>query len=109
MLEAALGGSPLLEEIRGVGLMLGVALKPLDHPWLQFEHFGFQEADLRARPTIAPLVCHRLYRRGFFAFTCGHDWRVLRLQPRFEIPLERLGRLAEGLREELDHLQELAA
>jgi acetylornithine/succinyldiaminopimelate/putrescine aminotransferase len=109
MLEAALGGSPLLEDIRGVGLMLGVALKPLDHPWLQFEHFGFQEADLRARPTIAPLVCHRLYRRGFFAFTCGHDWRVLRLQPRFEIPLERLGRLAEGLRAELDHLQELAA
>jgi acetylornithine/succinyldiaminopimelate/putrescine aminotransferase len=107
MLEQALAASPLLDEVRGVGLMLGVALRPLDHPWLQFEHFGFREADLRARPTIAPLVCHRLYRRGFFAFTCGHDWRVLRLQPRFEIPIERLQALADGLRAELDHLQEL--
>lgn len=105
-LEEALSGSPLLREVRGVGMMLGVALHDVDHPWLSFEHFGFSE-DVARRPSIAPLVCHRLYRHGFFAFTCGHDWSVLRLQPRFEIPTETLARFAVVLRRELDHLQEL--
>jgi acetylornithine/succinyldiaminopimelate/putrescine aminotransferase len=106
-LDDAMNGSPLLREVRGVGMMLGVELEPLDHPWLSFEHFGFREEDLKARPTVAPLVCHRLYPHGFFAFTCGHDWRVLRLQPRFDIPVEKLRRFAAVLRDETDRLVEL--
>ena len=101
-------GSPLLSEVRGVGLMLGVALRPLDHPWLSFEHFGFGDHEgLARRPSVAPLVCHRLYRHGYFAFTCGHDWSVLRLQPRFEIPIDALHRFADLLRRETDALLEL--
>jgi acetylornithine/succinyldiaminopimelate/putrescine aminotransferase len=101
-------GSPLLSEVRGVGLMLGVALRPFDHPWLSFEHFGFGEHEgLARRPSVAPLVCHRMYRHGYFAFTCGHDWSVLRLQPRFEIAPEVLLRFADLLRRETDHLLEL--
>jgi acetylornithine/succinyldiaminopimelate/putrescine aminotransferase len=101
-------GSPLLSEVRGVGLMLGVALRPFDHPWLSFEHFGFGEHEaLARRPSVAPLVCHRLYQHGYFAFTCGHDWSVLRLQPRFEIAPEALLRFADLLRRETDHLLEL--
>lgn len=94
-LAERLGGSPLVREVRGEGFMLGVALNAPDHPWLGFEHFGYP--GLRERPTIAPLVCHRLYRRGFFAFTCGHDWSVLRLQPRFDIPRERLAALVDAI------------
>jgi acetylornithine/succinyldiaminopimelate/putrescine aminotransferase len=101
----AMAGSPLFDEVRGAGLMVGVALRRLEHPWLSFEHFGFR--DLGDRATIAPLVCHRLYPRGFFAFTCGHDWSVLRLQPRFEIPTEKLLAFARALREETDYLASL--
>ncbi len=103
-----MSGSPLLSEVRGVGLMLGVALRPLDHPWLSFEHFGFGDHEgLARRPSVAPLVCHRLYQHGYFAFTCGHDWSVLRLQPRFEIAPESLLRFADLLRRETDYLLEL--
>jgi len=27
------------------------------------------------QPTIGVLLCHRLYKRGFYCFACGHDWR----------------------------------
>ena len=63
-----------------------------------------ERADL---PTIGPLLCYRMYRRGFYPFVCGHDWRILRLQPRFDIPDASLAAFATACREELDHLANL--
>jgi acetylornithine/succinyldiaminopimelate/putrescine aminotransferase len=105
-LAEALAGNPLFVEARGAGFMLGVELSQPSHPWLSFEHFGMPE--LAHLPTIGPLLCYRLYRRGFFAFVCGHDWRILRLQPRFDVPEERLVAFAHACREELDHLVALS-
>jgi len=105
-LDEALRGNPLYRETRGAGFMLGVELVHAPHPWLSFEHFGMPE--LAHLPTIGPLLCYRLYARGFFAFVCGHDWRVLRLQPRFDIPEDKLAELAKACREELDHLAQLS-
>src|SRR5207249_3619345 len=104
-LAAALRKSPLFVEVRGAGFMLGVKLTPLTHPWFSFEHFGWPE--LNGHPTIGPLLCHRLYRRGFFAFVCGHDWSILRLQPRFDVRDEKLAEFARACREELDQLAAL--
>jgi acetylornithine/succinyldiaminopimelate/putrescine aminotransferase len=106
LLADALSGNPLFTEVRGAGFMIGVELQHTTHPWLSFEHFGLPE--LAHLPTIGPLLCYRLYRRGFFAFVCGHDWRILRLQPRFDIPDERLAAFAAACREELDHLASLS-
>ena len=100
------GDHPLVEEVRGEGLMLGLKLRPLDHPWLSFEHFGFH--GLQERATVSPLLCHRLFRRGWFFFTCGHDWSVFRLQPRYRIPEDTLMRVVEDIRAELDWLWETA-
>ena len=106
LLAETLRGNPLFAEVRGEGFMIGVELVHAPHPWLSFEHFGMPE--LAHQPTIGPLLCYRLYARGFFAFVCGHDWRVLRLQPRFDIPDARLAELAKACREELDHLANLS-
>jgi acetylornithine/succinyldiaminopimelate/putrescine aminotransferase len=105
-LAAALADNPLFVEVRGAGFMIGVELRQPAHPWLSFEHFGMPE--LAHLPTIGPLLCYRLYRRGFYPFVCGHDWAVLRLQPRFDIPDERLATFAAACREELDHLVALS-
>lgn len=105
ILEESLRGCPLVEEIRGEGMMMGIKLKNGEHPWLTFEHFGFP--DLKDRSAMSPLLCHRLYRHGFFCFTCGHDWSVFRLQPRLEIDEETLVRFSRAIREELDYLAEL--
>lgn len=104
-LSQSLSDLPLFEEIRGDGLIAGIALKQADHPWLSFEHFGLEE--LSDHPTVGLLLCHRLYKRGFFCFVCGHDWRVLRLQPRFNIEADTLITFTRIVREELECLCEL--
>src|SRR5690606_23244141 len=38
-LGETLGRHSLFEEVRGEGLLVGVALRSPDHPWLSFEHF----------------------------------------------------------------------
>lgn len=98
--------NPLFAEVRGSGFMLGVQLRQPTHPWLSFEHFGWPE--LAHQPTIGPLLCHRLYRRGFFAFVCGHDWSILRLQPRFDIEEARLTEFASACQQELAELAALS-
>ncbi len=105
-LSAALEGLELFEEVRGEGLIAGIALAEADHPWLSFEHFGME--DLGHQPTVGLLLCHRLYKRGYFCFVCGHDWRVLRIQPRFDIDLASLAAFSAAVREELEALCRLA-
>jgi len=105
ILKEALQGAPLVEEVRGEGLMLGIKLKNFTNPWVSFEHFGFR--DLENRPTVSPLLARRLYKHHFFCFTCGHDWSVFRLQPRFDIEREKLSNFVRVLREEIDYLGEL--
>ena len=101
-LSKALEGLPLFVEVRGKGLIVGIQLKPSDHPWLSFEHFGME--NLADHPTTGVLLCHRLYKRGFFCFVCGHDWSVLRIQPRFNIETEKLSEFVRVVREELEYL-----
>jgi acetylornithine/succinyldiaminopimelate/putrescine aminotransferase len=107
MLHEALSGNPLYDHVRGEGLMLGIALRPLDHPWLSFSHFGYPE--LEGEPITAPLFCHRMYERGFFAFACGHDFRVVRVQPRLDVDRALIERFVTACADELRTLSELAA
>ncbi len=104
-LAAALAGTPLFREVRHEGFILGIQLEPTKHPWLSFEHFGV--AGLDDRPSVGPLLCHRLYRRGFFCFTCGHDWSVLRILPRFNVEQDVLDAFVIAAADELMRIAEL--
>jgi acetylornithine/succinyldiaminopimelate/putrescine aminotransferase len=104
-LRRELAGRALYVETRGVGLMCGVSLVQPDHPWVSFEQFGLDH--LGGRATIGPMLAYRLYRRGWFTFVCGHDWSILRLQPRLTIEADDLARFATHCREELDALGEI--
>jgi acetylornithine/succinyldiaminopimelate/putrescine aminotransferase len=104
-IREGLAGSPLFREVRGEGFMMGISLVQPDHPWVSFEQFGYPELD--GRPTIGALLAHRLYRRGYFAFVCGHDWSILRLQPRMTIEQPILDGLAVAIIEEASRLAEL--
>lgn len=101
-LHDALGPHELYDEMRGAGMLIGVALKPTDHPWLSFDHFGVEA--LGDKPTVGVLLCYRLYKRGFYCFVCGHQWGVLRLLPRFNIDEATLDRFVSAASEELEHL-----
>jgi acetylornithine/succinyldiaminopimelate/putrescine aminotransferase len=105
-LREALAPLPLFVDVRGAGLVVGIELRPIDHPWLSFDHFGMP--DLGHHPTTGVLLCHRLYKRGYYCFVCGHDWSVVRIQPRFTIEASKLMAFASVVREELATICELA-
>jgi acetylornithine/succinyldiaminopimelate/putrescine aminotransferase len=105
-LSQTLKESSLFAEARGSGYMIGIELRQPDHPWLSFEQFGMPAWD--GRPLIAPLICARLYRRGYYCFPCGHDWRIVRVQPRFDIEESTLEEFVTALREELARIEEVA-
>lgn len=104
-LATRLAPHPLFEDVRGEGLLVGVGLKPSDHPWLSFEHFGVD--GLADQPSVGVIVCHRLYKRGFYVFACGHDWRILRLLPRYTIEAATLDRFVDVLDAELGYVEGL--
>ncbi len=101
-LASRLARHELFDQVKGAGLLVGIALKPSDHPWLSFEHFGVPA--LADQPTIGVLLCHRLYKRGFYCFACGHDWRILRVLPRFTIAETTLDAFVTAIDEELEYL-----
>ncbi|MBK9035398.1 MAG: aspartate aminotransferase family protein [Myxococcales bacterium] len=101
-LQDRLARHAIFDDVRGDGLLVGIGLKPSDHPWLSFEHFGVD--GLADQPSIGVIVCHRLYKRGFYAFACGHDWRILRILPRFNIPEATLARFVDTIDDELGYV-----
>lgn len=105
-LEQRLARHALYDEVRGAGVLIGVALRATDHPWLTFEHFGAEA--LADQPTVGVIVCHRMYKRGYYCFCCGHDWRILRILPRFNIDDAVLDRFVDALDEELEMLSGVA-
>lgn len=101
-LADALVRHSLFAGVRGAGLLVGVALHPADHPWLSFAHFGVD--GLADKPSVGVLLANRLYRRGFYCFVCGHEWQVLRILPRFNIPESTLDTFVQAIDEELGYL-----
>jgi acetylornithine/succinyldiaminopimelate/putrescine aminotransferase len=105
-LAATLARHALFAQVKGAGLLVGIELVPSSHPWLSFEHFGIDA--LADQPTIGVLLCHRLYKRGFYCFACGHDWRILRVLPRFTIEEATLDAFTRAVDEELEYICNLA-
>lgn len=97
--------SPLVEAIRGEGLLWGIELCQPRHPYFQFDYLGLPE--LTRYPAIGMLAVHRLYRAGFLTHVCGHAWQVLRVQPPFTTTSADLVAFARALREALDYLWSL--
>lgn len=101
-LRDALAGLPLVAEVRGNGLLVGIALAEVSHPWLDFDALGMPE--LSAKPSSGTILCHRLYRHGFLTQITAHDWRVVRVQPPLNVSRDVLQRFITACRQELEFL-----
>jgi len=102
-LAAALAGRRLVERISWRGLLGGVKLAPVDHPWLRFENLGLPE--LAGRPVAGPIVVDRLLRKGIVAQVCGHDWSVVRVEPPLVVDAETCGRFVDAFAEAVSWLE----
>jgi acetylornithine/succinyldiaminopimelate/putrescine aminotransferase len=105
-LSAAVGPSPVVEAVRWRGLLGGIALRDVRHPWLSWENLGLPE--LAGRPSAGALLVERLARRGILAQVCGHDWSVVRVEPPLVVEPETCARFVEAVRDGVRWLEEKA-
>jgi acetylornithine/succinyldiaminopimelate/putrescine aminotransferase len=94
-LEDALAGHRLVERISWRGLVGGIKLRDVDHPWLDWENLGLTE--LAGYPTAGPLLVERLARHGILAQVCAHDWSVLRVEPPLTVDAEACARFVTAV------------
>jgi 4-aminobutyrate aminotransferase-like enzyme len=50
------------------------------------------------------LLCHRLFRAGWLASVCGHDWSTLRVHPPLDTSDARLEGFVAAVRESCEFL-----
>lgn len=98
--DALLRGHPLVEGYRFYGLMGGVQLKPVDHPWFDWAAIGLEE--WTGKPVTGPLLVHRLYQRGFLVQPCAHQWNCIRVQPPLTVGISDCVEFITHLRGVLD-------
>jgi acetylornithine/succinyldiaminopimelate/putrescine aminotransferase len=110
--QLTLGLSRVLEGRRAVrrvslqGLLGGIQLHPVSHPWATWAGLGMPE--LEPRPSSAALLVQRLGKQGILAQVCGHDWSVLRIEPPLTVSAEACEEFIAKLGVSLDWLEENA-
>jgi putrescine aminotransferase len=99
MLRRALAGHPLVREVRGVGLLLGIELGPTDSGFFQQAFAGVVEHV--SEKVFGQWLSVRLLERGILCQPASQHWNVLRIEPPLtitEAELERaVGEIAQLL------------
>jgi acetylornithine/succinyldiaminopimelate/putrescine aminotransferase len=94
-LQDALAGHRLVERLSWRGLVGGIKLRDVDHPWFAWENLGLTE--LAGYPTSGPLLIERLERHAILAQVCAHDWSVLRVEPPLTVDAEACARFVTAI------------
>lgn len=98
--------SALVVRITHLGLLGGIELAGVQHPWLSWEGMGLPE--LSAYPSAGPLIVERLFRKRILAQVCGHNWAVVRVEPPLCVSDEACDRFVDAFGEAVDWLEENA-
>ncbi|MCI0602875.1 aminotransferase class III-fold pyridoxal phosphate-dependent enzyme [bacterium] len=100
LLEQHLRNHPLVERIYLQGLLGGITLREVDHPWFSWKSFGLEGLD--HLPVTGPLLVHRMHRRKFLTQICAHHWNTLRIEPPLIVSPGECERFVSALSEELN-------
>jgi acetylornithine/succinyldiaminopimelate/putrescine aminotransferase len=104
-IERALAGSPAVVRITHRGLIGGIELAPIEHPWVEWKNLGLEE--LAGHPIAGALLMERLFRKGILTQVCGHDWSVLRVEPPLTVDEATCARFVEAVAEGVRWLEEM--
>ena len=88
------------------GLLGGIQLRPVTHPWATWAGLGMPE--LEPRTSSAALLVQRLAKLRILAHVCGHDWSVLRIEPPLMVSVQACEEFIAALAVGLDWLEENA-
>jgi putrescine aminotransferase len=79
MLQRALAGHPLVREVRGAGLLVGIELGPTNSGFFQRAFAGVVEGV--SEKVFGQWLAVRLLERGIVCQPASQHWNVLRLEP----------------------------
>ena len=99
-LQKAVGGFEMVKEIRGMGLLMGVAFQPPKQLKLRipYEAFGAVHAGM-----FGQIVVMRLFRDfGFLTQVCGNNFMVLKVAPPLVIEREQMDSFVSAVRDLLE-------
>jgi acetylornithine/succinyldiaminopimelate/putrescine aminotransferase len=100
LLQEKLQPHPIISNISLHGLLGGITLHGVEHPWFSWDSFGLPE--FKNRPVAGALLVHRMHRRKFLTQICAHDWNTLRIEPPLTVTEQECDEFVATLREELD-------
>ncbi|MEW6736539.1 MAG: aminotransferase class III-fold pyridoxal phosphate-dependent enzyme [Acidobacteriota bacterium] len=104
LLTNTLSEHPLVAGITMRGLLGGIKLRDLDHPWFSWQNLGID--DFANMPIVGPLLVHRMYRRKVLVQVCGHDWNTIRIEPPLIVSEPECETFVAILKEQLDWIYE---
>jgi putrescine aminotransferase len=100
LLEQSLHNHSLVEKVQMHGLLGGITLREVDHPWFSWKNIGLEGFD--HLPVTGPLLVHRMHRRKFLTQICAHDWNTLRIEPPLIVSPDECNNFVSTLSEELN-------
>lgn len=103
-LRRRFAGHPLIREIRGKGLLIGVEFHSSEHPWLLWENMGLPE--FKGLNSVPFLVMKELLKTGNVTHVCAHNWNVLKIEPPLVVQPEQIDRFCASLGQALDAIME---
>jgi putrescine aminotransferase len=105
-LRARLGGHPLVREIRGRGLLVGVELGPTDSGWLN--KLAPSLVANVSKNVFGQWAALKLLERGILCQPASQSWNVLRLEPPLTIQPAEIDALVTALADVLGEYQGIA-
>jgi putrescine aminotransferase len=104
-LRERLAGHPLVREVRGRGLLVGVELGPTDAGFLN--RLSPALVEVIARKVFGQWVALRLLERGIICQPASQQWNVLKLEPPLTVRDEQVRQMVETLGDVLDEYRGL--
>jgi putrescine aminotransferase len=105
-LKRRLSGHPLVREIRGRGLLVGIELGPTDSGWIG----AFTRPIVRkvSKSVFGQWASLKLLERGILCQPASQQWNVLRLEPPLTVKAADVDRVVAAVGEVLDEYRGIA-
>jgi putrescine aminotransferase len=105
-LQRRLSGHPLVREIRGRGLLVGIELGPADSGWLK--SFTRPIVKKVSRSVFGQWASLKLLERGILCQPASQQWNVLRLEPPLTVKAADVDVVVAAAGEVLDEYRGIA-
>lgn len=99
-LRTRLAGHPLVREVRGRGLLIGIELGPTDSGW--WNRACPLLVEMLSKKVFGQWIALRLLERGILCQPAAHQWNVLKLEPPLTINAEHQEQILTSVTEVLE-------